>query len=268
MPEIGVLKLGTGNAMANALHAGDPMVDAHHVAAGGERATQNLKWVVCDDGTRTPMAGVGYDGEVLNDYNWLKSQANNPVTKWFAESVFGYLGAMLGRSIPRHLKNPEPIVRITSTKDAYRVVAGPDGDEEVLVKKGTLLYEGVGPAVCVGTIPYFGFGFTMFPHVHRRAGMMQLRIVACGIPTVLTNLYPRIWNGTYRHPKIHDFLVEDVHIEGDRELPYEIGGDAEGWRKSLSFKVSEEEFPMVQLGKRLPIGQKVLTPLGHPSKAA
>ncbi|MCP4500594.1 MAG: hypothetical protein GY822_11595 [Deltaproteobacteria bacterium] len=268
MPAIGVLKLGTGNAMANTLSAGNPIVDAHHIAAGGECITQRRKWVVCDDGTRAPMAGVGYDGEVLNDYNWLKSKAKNPLSKWAAESVLGYLGAMMGRSIPRHLKQPEPNVRITSTKDAFRIVQGEHGDEEVLIKKGTVLYEGIGPAVCVGTIPYFGFGFHMFPHAKRREEMMQLRIVACGIPTVLTNLYPRIWHGTYRHPKIHDFLVDDIKIEGDRDLPYEIAGDAAGWRKTLQFSVSEEDFPMVHLGERLPMGQGVLPPLAQPSKAA
>jgi len=265
MPKIGVLKLGTGNAMANALSAGTPVEDAHHVAHGGEHDVKPMSWVVCDDGTRTPMAGIGYDGMVLNDYNWLKSKAQNPLSKLAAESVVGYLGAMLARSVPRQVKMGDANVRITSTKDAYKVIKGADGaDQEVRIEKGTVLYEGPGPAVCVGTIPYFGFGFTMFPHVDRREGMMQLRIVACGIPTVLANLYPRIWKGTYRHPQIHDFLVEDVHIEGDRDLPYEVGGDAAGWRRELSFRVTEEPMPMVRLGERLPMGQGALPPMASP----
>lgn len=261
IPQVGVLKLGTGNAMARALGASDPLVDAHHVVKAGERQFRTVDMIQTSDGLLTPMAGMGYDGEVLNDYVWLKERAKGmprwarPVATKLAESVGGYLGAMLLRSVPRHFRLPDPVVRITSKSDAYKVVGTPTGDEEILVPAGTVLYEGKAPVVSVGTIPFYGFGFTMFPHSMRKPGHMQLRIAACGIPRILANLYPGIWRGRYRHPEIHDFLVRDVDVHADRPLPYQVGGDAAGARQDLHFEVARQPLEMLALGDRLALAR-------------
>ncbi len=272
LPQVGVLKLGTGNAMARALGARDPIRDAHHVVKSGEQQFRKVDIIQTSDGLLTPFAGMGYDGEVLNDYVWLKETAKKapawmrPVATRLAESVGGYLGAMLARSVPRHFKLADPTVRITSKSDAYKVVGTPDGDEEILVPAGTLLYEGKAPVVSVGTIPYYGFGFTMFPHSMRKAGHMQLRIAACGIPRILANLYPGVWRGNYRHPELHDFLVRDVDIEADRPLPYQVGGDAAGARQNLRFEVAPRPLEMLTLGERLALTKPSL--FGLPKEQA
>ncbi len=259
MPKIGVLKLGTGNAMARALGAVSPLVDANHVLQKGAAVTRDVDFVEDESGTLTPFAGMGYDGLVLNDYNWLKEKAHgSPVAKALAESVGGYLGAMLLRSVPTELRNPPTHLRITSKHDAVFMRPSFNGgaDEEVFIKAGTPLFEGRAATVCVGAIPFFGFGFTMFPFAMSKPGTMQLRIVGAPIPSILANLYPKVWKGTWRHPKLLDFLVKDVDVESDRPLPYQIGGDAKGAATQLQFKVSSTPVQMTQLGERL-------VPAGH-----
>lgn len=255
-PAIGVLKLGTGNAVSYLMGAGRPLDDAAHIVAADTAHEVRVDMVVCDDGTKTPFAGVGYDGEVLNDYLALKHAAKSPLAKAAVESVWGYLGAMLFRSVPRKLRERAPSVRLTSTQDAYRVVRGPSGDEEVLVPAGTVLYEGPAPTVSVGSIPYYGYAFTMFPFARRKSGYFQVRAVAVPIPTILANLFPSVWRGRFRHPMLHDFLVKDVTIEGTRPLPFQVGGDAKGYAERLTFRVGDEPVRMVALGERRALRRK------------
>jgi len=260
MPEVGVLKLGTGNAMARALGAVSPLVDAQHILQTGPSHSRAVDFVETNDGVLTPFAGMGYDGLVLNDYNWLKEKAQgSPVAKALAESVGGYLGAMLLRSVPAEMKNPPTNLRITSKHDAVFMRPGESGDEEVVIPAGTPLFEGRAATVCVGSIPFFGFGFTMFPFAMSKPGRMQLRVVGAPIPSILANLYPKIWKGTWRHPKLLDFMVKDVDVESDRPLPYQIGGDARGTESRLQFHVAKEPIQMAELGERLvPAGHTVV----------
>ena len=260
MPKVGVLKLGTGNAMAKALGAASPLVDAHHILQKGRALSREVDFVETADGQLTPFAGMGYDGLVLNDYNWLKQRAHgSPVAKVLAESVGGYLGAMLFRSVPTELRAPPTHLCITSRRDAVFMRPGENGDEGVVVPAGTPLFEGRAATVCVGAIPYFGFGFTMFPFAMQRPRTMQLRVVGAPIPSILANLYPKVWKGTWRHPKLLDFLVSDVEVESDRPLPYQVGGDAKGTATQLQFHVAKTPVQMTQLGERLvPAGHTVL----------
>lgn len=250
MPQVGVLKLGTGNAMARALGAGRALVDAHHVVAQGEATPVRMDLVETEEGVSSPFAGMGYDGEILNDYVWLKRRASTPFTKALAESVLGYLGAMALRTVPREMTEAPAKIRVVSNHEAIRMVRRGDVDVEERLPAGTVLYEGCASTTSVSTIPYYGFGFTMFPFAGRKPGYMQLRVVALSIPTILANLWPAIWQGTFRHPDLHDFLVKDVVVESDKPLPYQVGGDAAGCRAKLTFKVSEQPLEMLQLGPR------------------
>lgn len=246
-PRIGVLKLGTGNAISYEMGAGNPFEDAHHIVNGGQSRAEDLHMVVCDDGTQTPFAGIGYDAAVLNDYITLKESTTSALGKHAVETVWGYLGAIMARSVPRLLREPAPTVRLRSNYDAYRVVSGPDGVREECIPAGEIIYEGPAPTVSVGSIPYYGYGFTMFPFARRKTGYVQARVCAVPIFTILANLFPAIWRGRFRHPKLHDFLVRDVIVEGSRPLPYQVGGDAKGFAKSLHFRASETPVEMVAL---------------------
>lgn len=250
-PQMGLLKLGTGNAMAHLLGAKSPLADTWHITQKGEALTETIDLIESDDGTVTPFAGVGYDGEVLNDYMALKNAVKGPIGHYFVQTVWGYLGAMLSRTVPRHLNGVKQTVKVTSRKDAILMRASEHGDEEVHVPAGTVLYDGPAGFLSVGTIPFFGYGFTMFPFARNKRGYFQLRVGAAPVRSILTNLYPKVWNGTYRHPKMFDFLVQDVDIESASELAYQVGGDASGHAKRLHFKVSDRPMELLVLGPRI-----------------
>jgi diacylglycerol kinase family enzyme len=260
MPAVGVLKLGTGNAMARCMGAQTAVVDASHVVQKGPMKTRTVQLVATDDGYDAPFAGMGYDGAVLNDYVWLKKKVKaSPLGRRVVESVWGYLGAMLFKTVPSMFSAELPTIRVTSKADAIRMVPTKDGDVEEVVAAGEVLFEGKAPFCSVGAIPYFGYGFTMFPFAGKKDGYAQLRVGSIPIPVILANLWPSIWQGRFRHAQLHDFLVKDVVIEADREMPYQIGGDARGHKQRLEFKVSQKPVEMVELGERLvPAGHTVL----------
>jgi diacylglycerol kinase family enzyme len=261
MPAVGVLKLGTGNAMAKAMHAAEPLVDASHIVSKGALSMKQVEMVETEDGVLTPFAGMGYDGAVLNDYMWLKDRVkSSPIARRMVESLWGYLGAMLFRTVPNELKAPLPHVRVTTASEAFYMQPTKDGDVEKVLPAGSLLYEGPAPIISIGSIPYFGYGFKMFPFAAQKPGYVQLRVGSTPIPIILAKLWPSVWNGTFRHAELKDFLVKDVVIESDRALPYQLGGDASGHRERLAFKASRETVSMVELGpeRLVPRGHTVL----------
>lgn len=260
-PRMGVLKLGTGNAMAHLLGSQSPVVDTFHLTQKGESSTITIDMIESDDGVVTPFAGMGYDGEVLNDYMALKEAVKGPVGHYLVQTVWGYLGAMITRTVPRHMNAVKQTVRVTSREDAILMRATDDGDEEVVIPAGTVLYDGPAAFLSVGSIPFFGYGFTMFPFARNKPGYFQLRVGAAPVSSILANLYPKVWKGTYRHPKMFDFLVKDVDIESSGELAYQVGGDAAGHAKTLHFKVAKRPVEFIVLGPRLQPAKNPLTRL-------
>jgi diacylglycerol kinase family enzyme len=256
MPSVGILRLGTGNAMGHAFGAADPLVDVHHVLAQGPSHTKKVHLVETDDGTVCPFAGVGYDGLVLNDFLAVKNAARHTALGPMMSGLTGYLAAALTRSVPGQVGKKSPTLRIRSTKPSTWMRHGPHGDEPVACPAGAILHEGPAAMVSVGAIPFFGFGFRMFPFAMQVSGRIQLRVGNPPIASLLANLWPSIWRGTWRHPQLLDFLVEDVEIESDMPLPYQVGGDGGGFRERISFRTSSSAVDMCILGERL-------TPPGH-----
>jgi diacylglycerol kinase family enzyme len=257
IPAIGVLKLGTGNAMASIVGAQSPWIDVNHVVKGGMITTRPMNLVECDNGELAPFAGIGYDGEILNDYFALKEKHRGKPTERLMHSVFGYLWVGMTRTIPRNLNHPQSWIRAISQFDACKIICSQGKDQEHFIPAGSILYEGPSCLVSVGSIPYFGYNFKMFPFAGKKQGHIQLRICSSGLTPMITHLYPGLWKGTYRHPKLHDFLVKDVQIECNKEMPYQIGGDAAGLRHSLSFKATESIVKVVELSK-----QRLVAPRG------
>lgn len=246
LPNIGVLALGTGNAIARFLHAQKPLKDIKNIASGKSIKPIALSMIEAQ-GQLTPFAGIGYDGELINDFESVKEIFfDSPLRKLFA-SVPGFVLAGLMKTLPRQLGKDPPYLRINSSYPAYRILTHNGVVEEVFIEEGDLLYNDVASVVCVGTIPSIGYGITMFPFAHKRPGYMHLRISAVPLLTCLANIYPSIWHGHFRHHKLYDFLVKDVSIEAEESLPYHLGGDAMGYRKQLYFSIKKEPIMMASL---------------------
>jgi diacylglycerol kinase family enzyme len=240
-PRFGVLALGTGNAVAEVVGA----KPSGHVgaltayASGAANRFRRLDLLTCE-GRRTPFAGVGIDAAVINDYCWVKSRLKETALERLAVGVPGYALAAALRSAPRYLVERRPsyceIVNVGGA--AYRLDSrgrqvGPS------IQHGELLYAGPCMMAAASTVPFYGFGLKAFPFAGVRAGTMQLRVASqLSVASVLLNL-PRIWSGEFEHPGLIDFHAERVAIQFERPMPLQCGGDAEGWRDSVTFGMAE-----------------------------
>lgn len=265
VPRLGILRLGTGNALARMLGAGKPEEDIKAILSGKSLKPLLISMVETADGQLTPFAGIGYDGELMNDFEAVKQIYFGGAFRKFFSSFLGFTIAGLFKTLPRQAGKQPPTVTLKSSQPAYRIMRIRNKDEEIYIDQGADLYHGIAPLICVGTIASLGYGIKMFPFATKRPGYMHLRIAAVPIPTALANLYPAIWQGTFRHPQLYDFLVKDVTIESNEGLPYQFAGDAMGYKKKLFFKISTQPVAMAALtkpGKRISLPpQPLLTPL-------
>ena len=77
----------------------------------------------------------------------------------------------------------------------------------------------------------------MFPHATKRAGRFQLRLIDMGPLRMAYNM-PKVWRGE-TPAGIHDFYVDSTHIEFEDAMPYQLGGEAMGYRKEVTFSLAE-----------------------------
>ena len=241
LPDIGILRLGTGNGLGYATNAGNPIEDTRSVLAGRAPRARPLQ-LMEDTGTQTvfPFASVGYDAQLLNDYvKVCQMSGNNAMSEKLMKSVAGYFVALGTRTIPQQLFNESPELRVIAEGRCSRI--DPETDEEIPLDAGSLLFEGAARCVAMGTIPYYGYKMKVFPFAERRSDRFHLRVSTASISYILSHL-PGIWTGALRSDKFLDFLVEGVHIESQSELPYQVGGDAAGYRKEVDIRLSERSF--------------------------
>ena len=246
-PRFGVLALGTGNAVAEVVGARqEAHVDLLAAFAKGEaKRFRRLDLLACE-GRRTPFAGVGIDAAVINDYRWVKSRLDRTALSRLALGIPGYGLAVALRSAPRYLMERRPAYceMVNVGRQAYRLDArgrqiGP------AIGYGELLYAGPCMMAAASTVPFYGFGLKAFPFAGARAGAMQLRVASqLSVASVLWNL-PRIWAGEFEHPGLVDFHAERVNIQFERPMPLQVGGDAEGWRESVTFGMAETSVEVV-----------------------
>jgi diacylglycerol kinase family enzyme len=90
-----------------------------------------------------------------------------------------------------------------------------------------------------GTIPFYGFDFKIFPFAAKRAGMMHLRVGAESPSRIVANL-SKLWRGRWFPKGILDFHARDVRIQFERPMPFQIGGDAEGYRDEVVLELAPE----------------------------
>ncbi|MFH1810229.1 MAG: diacylglycerol kinase family protein [Pseudomonadota bacterium] len=247
-PEMGMLRLGTGNAVASVLGAGSLIPDVKRHLRGEDQLRVQLDMLrVGDQDTLCPFAGIGYDGEILGDYNWVKAHAQNPVAKALMQTSLGYLAGLFLRTLPRKLAEfgrNLPEIEVRARGRAFRV--DHQANDALVRADDELLYRGPVGFAGAGTVPVYGFNFRVFPFAGRVPGLMHLRVTDVSALTAVANL-GGLWRGTWRHPQLHDFLVEGVEIVGDRPLPYQLGGDAAGARANLDLRVAEQPLAMAAL---------------------
>ena len=245
LPRFGLLRLGTGNSLAW-------VVGASPTAAGprGARAlSADIARLRADAGSRplplvevegvlSPFCGFGVDANVLRDYGATKQMlARGPLRK-YAPGMLSYTVAALTRTLPQYLFKPTPHCRVINRGSEVRRI-GKNGEAVgAPIAAGGVLYEGPATIAAVSTIPYYGFGFRMFPFAGERGDRAQLRISTVATVPFVRN-FPDIWRGTYADPeRLFDYYVDDVEIEMDPPTSFQIGGDIQGERERVRVRLA------------------------------
>lgn len=244
LPRFGLLRLGTGNSLAWVVGAS--------VAGRGARVAKALSADIArlraDAGSRqlplveaegmlSPFCGFGVDATVLRDYGATKSAIARGPLKRVLPGITAYGIAAVTRTLPSYLLRPASHCRITNRGgDAWRI-----GERGVTVgppiRSGKVIYEGPATITAVSTIPYYGFGFRMFPYAEERPGKMQLRVSTVRTFSFIKH-FPEIWRGDYYNPEeLFDFFVDEIDVEMDPATSFQVGGDVLGDRAKVRVRL-------------------------------
>lgn len=245
-PRFGLLRLGTGNALAWVLGAQNPrhrgvIADLGRLRKEGGSRKMKLLDV---EGTLTPFAGFGIDAIALHDYELTKKTlGRSALTKPIASGGAAYLIAVVGKTMPQYLLRPHPRVKIVNEGEPV-VCLGRDGEPVREIPRGDVLYEGPCRMVALSTIPYWGFGARIFPFADDRDDRFSLRVVDINSFQVAVHIR-KIWDGSYRSDTLHDFLCEHVSVHFEEPMPMQIGGDPVGTRTAVHARLAPEPIEVV-----------------------
>jgi diacylglycerol kinase family enzyme len=248
LPRFGVLKLGTGNSLANLSNSSSRRLgvleDVLRARSGAIASTRKLH-LLTHEGKRAPFAGMGIDAAVLNDYMRVKGSLSEKNLRFAGIGGLGYFWAVVGRTIPSVLaQRTAPTVEVVNLGAPAQQV-GPDGRPlGRIIDTGEILYRGPCRLAAAGTVPCYGYKLQIFPFAERNPGRFQLRLTAMGVPWILSHL-PQIWRGQTPKSGMIDFTCEKVSIRFDREMPLQVGGDAEGYRREVTLAMAPETMELI-----------------------
>ena len=236
-PAVGVLRLGSGNAIADTVGAtNDPVSDLVQLGRGSGVWTKVPMLEVL--GVRAPFVGMGIDAQLLEDQELVNRVVDRvPV----ARSVIGggarYALSVALRSVPRFATSKRPNVVVTN-RGAPAMAMKKEGATGATVAKDQMLWEGACTLVAGATIPYFGFGLKMFAFASSRTDKFHLRCGDAGLFEILRNT-PAAFRGEYFSKHVTDFLCDRVTIELDEESAIEAGGELLGRRRKVDLAIGD-----------------------------
>jgi diacylglycerol kinase family enzyme len=253
LPRIGALKLGTGNAVADFGGASSRrlgVVEDILRARSGEVSLSRPLHLLSHEGKRAPFAGLGIDAALLNDYCRLKEKVKGTRLQFLGTGGMGYFCSIVGRTIPTHaFAGSVPNVEVVNLGGPAQQL-GPDGKPVGReIQRGEILYRGPCKIAAAGTVPNYGFGFQIFPHALNSPGRFQLRLAAISVPKILANLRT-LWSGGAAPSGIFDFHCDRVLVKFDRDMPLQVGGDAEGYRREVMLEMAERPLDLLDFRAR------------------
>jgi diacylglycerol kinase family enzyme len=247
LPEMGVLRLGTGNAIADAIGANpatpEGLADDLR-RARGLRTPRQLPMLDVE-GRPGLFCGFGLDAQILDDFGaTVRDLERLRLAEAVKSAGARYFLAVAGRSIPRFLSTARPEV-VAINRGAPAIKVDVDGKQiGAPLPAGRVLWRGSATLASAGTIPFYGLGLRVFPHADRMPGRFQLRLADAGAAHILTRL-PAIWKGRISSPHVHDFLVDEVELVLARPTPFQANGDLLGLRERVGLKLWNRPIPIV-----------------------
>lgn len=235
-PKIGILKLGTGNGWAGEVGSRKALRDLRQLERDPDLPTQSYNLVEAE-GRLFHFSGLGYDAAILNDYFAFKQRfGHGPLAFWF-KSLGGYLTSIGLKTAPQHLFRRSPRVRVTCSGGEVYEVNHSRGARPLEVAPGDVLFDGPVNIIGAATTQSYGWGLRAFPFARQLPGFFNFRLVSAGVLEIISHV-PSIWRGTYEAPSFRDFLAQDVTLEFDRPVPYQVGGDSMGYRERVRYQIS------------------------------
>lgn len=224
-PAIGVLRLGSGNAIADAVGASrDAAGDLRRLVRGdGAWRTVPLIDVL---GVRAPFVGLGVDAQLLEDHQAVGRVLDRVPGGKRVGGAARYAVSVALRSVPRFAagKRANAVVTNLGAPAIEMARTGPTGRQRAA---GEVLWRGACTLIAGATIPFFGFGLKMFAFAETRRDRFHLRCGDAGLVEIVRNT-PAAFRGAYFSDHVSDFLCERVAIELDAESPVEAGGELLG----------------------------------------
>jgi diacylglycerol kinase family enzyme len=241
LPRFGLLRLGTGNALAWVLGAQSKQargVVADLARLRREGGSRLLRLIEIEE-LLTPFAGLGADAIALEHHHRTREQLDRlPWLKRIATPAVTYAVSIATRSVPQFVFGRMPQFRVVNT-GSPAVRLGQDGRPVGRdVARGETIYEGPATILAFSTIPYWGLGARAFPYADEREDRFSLRVVNFGSIEVVTHLR-ELWDGSYRSDRLHDFLVDSVEVQCNTPTPLQVGGDVVGIRDRTEAKLSQ-----------------------------
>lgn len=245
-PRFGLLRLGTGNALAWALGAQGAKkgVVADLARLRREAGSRKLRLIEIN-GMRTPFAGMGIDATALQHFNDTKSVLKRvPVLNRYTTGALSYAVSISTRTLPSYLFRPHPRVRIVN-EGATAFFLDEAGRPAAELGPGETLFEGPCRLMSMATTPYWGYGARAFPFAEEREDRFSLRVADLTTFEVVRNFRP-LWRGEYRNAEtIRDFLVERISAHFAEPMPLQVGGDAGGEHTSVTAALGERPLEVV-----------------------
>ncbi|HNN97720.1 MAG TPA: diacylglycerol kinase family protein [Pseudomonadota bacterium] len=227
LPRVGVLRLGTGNAIGYYVGVEAPTERGLRTelarAAQSDSSTGDLP-LLRVDGKLAPFAGTGLDSQILDDYAATTRALDRVGIGRVISSGLRYTLAVGLRSVPRFMIRRLPRVEVVNVGGpAYAIT--PDGRvDPVAMPRGTVLYRGPCTLAGAATVPCYGFGVRIFPFADVRKDKFHVRCTDASAIEALSHL-PSVLRGTYQSPSLRDFLCDAVEIHMEHPVPMQIGGD-------------------------------------------
>jgi len=230
-PAIGILRLGSGNAIADTVGASDDAAgDLERLVRGdGTWRTVPMLDVL---GVRAPFVGLGVDAQLLEDHHAVGEVIDRvPGARRLVGGGVRYALSVALRSVPRFARGTRPgaVVKNLGASAIEMARTGPTGRQ---LAAGEVLWRGACTLIAGATIPFFGFGLKMFAFTNARRDRFHLRCGDAGLLEILRNT-PAAFRGEYFSDHVSDFLCDRVAIDLDTEAPIEAGGELLGRRRHV-----------------------------------
>ncbi|MFO0550046.1 MAG: diacylglycerol kinase family protein [Polyangiaceae bacterium] len=255
---LGLVKLGTGNGLANVV--GAPSVSRslsllrRAMERGGAWSSDRSARVthrglplrrfdlVEVEGCVAHFAGTGWDAELIDDFHAQKTEPS-VLPPRMRYGLAGYLNGLMTRAVPRNLRLPRVEVEVHNTG---KVALGVDARKQPFDIAGTgagqahsMLYRGPVSVCGVGTSSEWGFGFKAFPFADLVPGRFNLRMFVGTTGEALRRV-PLLWSGKHPLDKMLTWLLTAAEVRLSRQVPFQIGGDLLGHRDVIQYAISSD----------------------------